>query len=158
MKRRDLGSAIFLLAFGLLAVFEARKLTLGTPGRPGAGFFPFSLGLALCGISVALVARAWLLADGKAPAGAAPVEQPEVSARLQWPKIIYTLLAMLVYAFLLDLLGFLATTVLLLLFLLRTIEPQRWPVAVGVSVASAVGAYGLFKWLGVRLPPGLWPL
>ncbi len=158
MKRRDLGSAAFLLAFGLLAVFEARKLTLGTPGRPGPGFFPFSLGLALCGISVAPAARAWRPADGAPPAGAATAEQPEVSARLQWPKIVYTLLAMLVYAFLLDLLGFLATTVLLMLFLLRAIEPQRWPVAVGVSIASAVGAYGLFKWLGVRLPPGLWPL
>jgi len=156
MRRYDLASALFLLAFGLLAVFEARKLTLGTLGRPGPGLFPFALGVALCAVAVALVVRAWRLAEGAA-AGTAPADRPHPAVRARWPKVTYTLLAMLLYAFLFEVLGFPAATALLMLFLLRVIEPQRWSVALGVAVATALGAFGLFKWLGVRLPPGQLP-
>ncbi len=157
MKKYDVGSALFLLAFGLLAVFEARKLTLGTLGRPGPGFFPFYLGVAMCLVALGLAARGAWARGGEVAAGPVPGEQPAGPGRRQWSKVLYTLLGLLVYAFILEPIGFPAASVLLMLFLFRVIEPQRWSVAVVTSLGTALGAYGLFKWLGVRLPPGRWP-
>ena len=152
MRRADVGSALFLLLFGLAGAGEARRLALGTPGRPGPGFFPFSLGIALALIGVALLVRAvWggrIESAYRLRAG----ERPH-----RW-KVVATLAAMFLYAFVLEVLGFVLATALLVLFLFRAIEPQPWAVALGGSLLTALGAYVLFKrWLGVQLPAGPWP-
>jgi putative tricarboxylic transport membrane protein len=151
MKRYDLGSALFLLVFGLVAAVEARRLALGTPGRPGPGFFPFYLGTALCLVALALVLRAaW---GGGEKAGA----RPEAGEGPQRWKVVATLAALFAYAFVLEVLGFVAATALLIFFLFRVIERQSWAISVGGSILTAGFAYILFKaWLGVQLPAGLW--
>jgi hypothetical protein len=45
----DAAVAVILLAFGAVVVFEARRLGAGwTSDGPGAGYFPFYIGLILC--------------------------------------------------------------------------------------------------------------
>jgi len=151
MKRYDAGSALFLALFGLAAAMEARRLALGTPGRPGPGFFPFYLAVALCSVAVALLLRAAWRGGGEA------ASRPEAEGGLQRWKVVATLAALFVYAFILEIVGFVAATTLLVLFLFRVVERQSWLVAVGGSILTAGGSYALFKlWLGVQLPGGLW--
>lgn len=151
MKRYDAGSALFLLLFGLAAAVEARRLALGTPGRPAPGFFPFYLSVALSLVALALVLRAALRRRDK------PGARPEAGGPLERWKVIATLGALFVYAFVLEILGFVATTALLIFFLFRVIERQSWAVSVGGSILTAGFSYVLFKvWLGVQLPAGLW--
>jgi hypothetical protein len=52
-------------------------------------------------------------------------------------------------------LGFLLSTFVFLVFLLRVIEPQRWPVALLGSIAVSVAFFCLFE-LGLKsqLPKG----
>ena len=75
----------------------------------------------------------------------------------QWGKIIYILGALSLYAFFLEFLGYLISTFLLMFFLFRAVEKQKWPVVILGSLSTSLLTYGLFKiWLQVQLPVGLW--
>ncbi len=60
------------------------------------------------------------------------------------------------FALALERLGFLLTTFLLMISLLRAIEAQKWRKVVVVALATALISYAIFSWLlGVPLPAGL---
>lgn len=148
---RERVAAAVLLLVGLAGAFEARRLSIGEVSRPGPGFFPFYLGVALAVVALALLARS--LAR-RAPAAPPPGGEP-----LRRAKAVWTLLAGVAYAFLLEPLGFLVTTFLLLFFLFTVIEPKRWTTAVALSALTALATWIVFKlWLGVQLPGGVWRL
>ena len=70
-------------------------------------------------------------------------------------KVGLLLVVLVAYTFLLDPLGYLLCTFLLVLFMLRAIDPQRWTVALGMAAVTAVGSYVVFAvWLTVPLPRG----
>jgi hypothetical protein len=47
-------------------------------------------------------------------------------------------------------------TFLVVVFMLRVLEPRRWPLALGVAGLASGGSYVLFDlWLKVPLPPGV---
>ena len=150
MRGHDLGAAAVLLAFGLFALSQARGLRFGSIVSPGPGFFPLCLAAALTLVSVALVVRAV-----RAPLAATrPAPSNRVGGRL---TVIGTLGALVVYALVLERLGFLLATFVLLLFFFKALQRQRWVAALGGSVATSLVAYLVFKvWLGVNLPAGLW--
>lgn len=151
MRKSDLWSAGVLLLFGLLAAFEARQLTVGEPGKPGPGFFPFFLAVALSLVTLALVVRSVLNPEKR------EAVRQESPVPLQWGKVAWTLVGLFAYAFLLEPLGFPLATVLLMFFLFRAVDPLSWAGAVGGSLATSLLTYALFKFgLGVRLPPGPW--
>jgi putative tricarboxylic transport membrane protein len=65
------------------------------------------------------------------------------------------LLILAAYTFLLDPLGYPLCTFLLVLFMLRVTDPQRWAFALGMAAITAVGSYVIFAiWLSVPLPRG----
>lgn len=147
MRRRDLGAAAVLLAFGLFAVTQARGLRFGSIVAPGPGFFPLCLSAALCLTSLALLVGAWRETPGTAVAPAAGGQRFAV---------IGTLAGLLVYALVLEPLGFLLATFGLLLFFFKALQRQSWLVAVGGAVATSLVSHLVFKvWLGVNLPGGL---
>lgn len=144
---RDRVAALVLLLFGLGGTFGARRLTIGDPGHPGPGFFPFWLALALAGVALALLLR-------PAPA-AAPVAV--AAEHLRHGKVVLALLAGAAYAAALEPLGFVVTTLLFLLFLFRAVEPRRWSSSVVIAAATAIAGHLVFKvWLDVQLPAGPW--
>ena len=148
MIARHRAAAAALLLFGLAGAFEARRLAVGGPSRPGPGFFPFWLAVTLCLVAVLLLLQRGesIAARGFAPA-----------AGLRRDKVVLTLLGGLGYALLVEPLGFTATTFVFLLFLLTLIEPQRWVASIAISVVTAAASYVVFKvWLAVQLPVGPW--
>lgn len=152
MTRRDeLCAASILLLLGLGGTVEALKLTVGKPASPGPGFFPFFLALALSLTSLALVLRSLGLLERKE----ATTESSGALPRRE--KVAWTFFGLFVYAFVLEGLGFIPATFLLLLLLFRIIDPIGWPAAIGGSLATSLLTYLLFSsWLQVRLPPGPW--
>lgn len=147
MTGRDRAAAAVLLAFGLIALEEARKLRLGSIARPGPGFFPVVLAAAFSLVCVALLVVALRTSDTTAPPG----------ARLGWPKVVATMATLFVYAFALERVGFVITTFVLLLFFFKALERQRWATALAGSLATAFVTYLVFKvWLQVQLPAGPW--
>lgn len=148
MRGRELAAAGALLAFGLFALTQARGLRFGTIAAPGPGFFPLGLAAALCLAGIGLLVRA----ARTAPAGT-PAARPGVR-RL---AVVSTLGALLVYALVLERLGFLLATCALLLFFFKALQGQSWIAALSGAAATSLASYLLFKiWLGVNLPGGLW--
>ena len=147
MTGRDRAAAAVLLVFGLIALEEARKLRFGSIARPGPGFFPVVLAAAFSLVCLVLLVIAWREREAHAPTG----------ARLGWRKIVATISALFVYAFVLERVGFVAATFVLLLFFFKALERQRWTTALAGSLVTAFVTYLVFKvWLNVQLPAGPW--
>jgi putative tricarboxylic transport membrane protein len=131
--------------------WEARKLDMGRVVKPGPGFFPFWLGLALIIVSLTL-----LFQYGRKKIDPS-LSSPDLWKGLHWEKVLYSSVALLLYALFLESLGYILATVLLILFFFRAIEPQKWVVVIFGSVITSFITYFLFKlWLQVQLPRGLW--
>jgi len=146
VKREDIGSSLFWLLLGAGVAYAGWDLGLGKLRDPGPGFMLFWVGLIMVGLSLAIGAGALRRAPGAAVA---------LWAGSRWRKIILVVAALVGYAYALERLGFFLTTVLVLIFLFKAIEPQRWTVAVAGAVLTALAAYGLFSlWLGAQLPRG----
>jgi putative tricarboxylic transport membrane protein len=151
LKRHQIGCALFLVCFGIFICWEARKLDMGRVVKPGPGFFPFWLGLALIIVSLAL-----LVNYGRKKIDPS-LPSPDLWKGLHWEKVLYSSVALLLYALFLESLGYILATVLLILFFFRAIEPQKWVVVILGSVITSFITYFLFKlWLQVQLPRGLW--
>ncbi len=147
MMSRDRVAAVTLLVLGSGGALESRRLTLGSAGNPGPGFFPFWLALGLCAVAIALL----LVRPAAPPPAVASGE------RLGSGKVVLALAASAVYAFILPLLGFVASTFLFLLVMLTAIELRRWASSVVIAAMTAAVCHVLFKtWLDVQLPSGPW--
>ena len=139
-------SALFWVAVGLLTCYGASRLGLGSVAEPGVGFIFFWSGLILVILSLIV------LADAIRSSEDAVREMGEMN----WAKIALVLLALLLYAFFLERLGFVLTTFVLMSFLLGCIEGTNWFRSLGVAGAAALASYAIFElWLKIRLPKGL---
>lgn len=144
MVRRDVAVAILALAFGATAAFESAKLPFGTIHNPGQGFFPW-----WTSVVVVLLATILLIQALKLRASTALDKSGRIA------KVVALLVVLAAYTFLLDPLGYPICTFLLVLFMLRVLDPQRWTVALSMAALTAVGTYVVFAiWLSVPLPRG----
>jgi len=142
-------AAAALTIFGVVAVQQASRLPFGDVTRPAAGFFPLCLAVALTVVAAAVWVRA-LRGDPHVVAVAPPTRGGLVRAAA-------TLAALFAYAFSLEHVGFGVATFVLIVVLLRAIEPQPWPIALGGALVAVLASHVLFRvWLGVRLPVGPW--
>ena len=145
---RDVAMAAVLLLGAVAALVEGRHLPFGTVAAPGPGFFPRALAAGLAGVVVLLLARA--VVTGRA--AATPAAMPGGRTRLAGVVV-----ALFLFTAVVDHLGFVVATFLLMAALFRVVERHRWTIVVAESAAAAVVSHVVFKiWLGVRLPPGPW--
>jgi putative tricarboxylic transport membrane protein len=150
VKGRDVASGAVWLLIGAFVAWSGWDLELGAVNDPGSGFMLFWVGLVMIVLSLAVVLPA--LRPVTVPAAA-------LWGGTRWSRVGYVLVALIVYAWLLPRLGFLLTTALVMLFLFKVVEPQRWWVAVAGAVLSALIAYVVFKvWLGAQLPAGVFEI
>jgi putative tricarboxylic transport membrane protein len=144
MVSRDMVVAGLALAFGAVAIVESAKLPLGTVRNPGQGFFPWWTSVVI--VLLALVFLAQVLISRSSTSQHTPGRIAKVTALL---------LVLAAYTFLLDFLGYLICTFLLVLFMLRATDRQRWTVALSMALLAAMGSYLVFAiWLSVPLPRG----
>lgn len=148
MKRVDLIAAAALAALAGYILFESRQLNFGSMRVPHTGFFPRVLGILLAVMALAELVRALRRS--------APVLAGEKIAAEGWFRIGATLATMLGFALVLEWLGFLLATFVLMVLLLRAIEAPRWSKVFIFALMTSLFSYGLFAWLlGVPLPAGI---
>jgi hypothetical protein len=155
-------AAAALTIFGVVAVQQASRLPFGAVTRPAAGFFPLCLAVALTVVAAAVWLRA-LRGDPHVVAAAGSIDMggragpPMPPGRGGLARAAATLVTLFAYAFSLEHVGFGVATFVLIVVLLRAIEPQPWPVALGGALVAVLASHVLFRvWLGVRLPVGPW--
>jgi len=121
----------------------ASRLGFGSVHAPEPGFFPWLGGLALVGLSMALLFQAARRAD------------VAVASRGDWVRAASLLAALALYVPTLEPLGYPVATAALCAAALRILG-VRWPAALSVGLGLAVVTFVLFRRvLGVELPRGV---
>jgi len=138
----------FWIGLGLLVMILSYRLGLGGLRNPGPGLMPFLLGFFLCVIAVYFLLT--FLSRKQTLEGTAHAEQGRIHVWRLW----LVLASLFAYALLLEPLGFLITTFLVLLILFGTLD-NRWSTMLIASLLTALIAYCLFNYLGVQFPKGI---
>ena len=146
MKKQNRLSSFFWLLFSIFVCVESYRLSIGKFHDPGPGFFPFWLGLVLGSLSLILFALSFVAA----PDGG------EIFKKTKWGSIFIVLVALFIYAFVLEPIGFVGSTFLLVVLLIRVIERKDWYILVIVGVSASFFSYLVFQvWLQSQLPRGI---
>ncbi len=148
MRSRDIISSLFWAAMGIGTCYGGYKLDLGTLRDPGGGFIFFWIGVIMIGLSLGILIPA---VRRKVTKG----EMKAIWAGISWKKMVSVLAALFIYAYVFIPLGFILSTIFLLIFLFKAVEPQKWSWAILGAIVSTLAAYGVFRlWLGCQLPQG----
>ena len=147
MRKYDILSGLFLLAVAVAICVGSLQLHVGTLTEPGAGFFPLVTGLALGVFSIAILAQA-------PRSGGESVQfwAPEADKK----GLLLAFLFILVYALLLERVGFIGTTILFFVLMSRFVSRHRWTTAIFFALVTSFATYFVFDLLlRAPLPPGI---
>jgi hypothetical protein len=146
----DQVSTALWVIVGLAIALVSTTYGLGAAESPGTGFMPFLAGLAI--FFFASIGAIHGFVKRRAGSPWKPILQG-----VDWKKSFVVLAALIAYALLLKPLGFSLSTALFIAFLMRAVQPQKWPVVAAGAVGTALGAYAIFElWLKAQLPRGPW--
>lgn len=143
----ELWGGLAWLAFGLFVTWQGWTQGLGTLQEPGSGFAVFWTGIIATGLAATIVASA-LAAGG-----------PSLSSLwhdTRWQKVLLVMALLLVFGFFFEQIGFIPSSLILLLVLMRFIDPVPWWQAIVVSFGAVIGMWLLLsKFLKIQMPAGL---
>lgn len=145
MKSKELVPVLLFAAIGLFVVWSAWGQGVGSLFSPGAGLMPFCLGIGLTCVSFLLLL---VTLRGKVR----PSRSPE--GKIHWGRVASVVVALLVYALLLERLGYLIASEILL-FLLFLLAGSKRTGAVISSVITVIATYVFFTYFGLVFPAGL---
>jgi len=147
--RYDRVGGVIWMALGTALGIGSIKLGLGTLHRPGPGFMPF-----LAGSLLGLLGLALLLS--KTQEGSEKKRGEEISLRKFWEKGVYALIVSFLYILLLEPLGFLIATLLLIFALQKIMGARKWFVPISISFLAVGVSYLIFiVWLRISFPSGV---
>lgn len=150
--RADTLTSALLLAFATYVIHQGIDLDIGGASNPGSGYILFWTGLFMAALSAAV------LIGSLRPSGD-KTGFTEVFRDIRWSKVLYVTALLVVYTAILPHLGFVLTTLALLLVLFKTVEPQSWTAAIAGSVLTTLSAWLVFvHWLGTQLPSGVFEI
>lgn len=151
--RYDRITSLIWLTTSLVVIAGSAQYPFGAWSHPGPAFLPILCGAAMAALSLIVFLQSIWKAQGNRKE---EKRTPFLTAR--WPRLVVALAILLVYAFLLDYLGYLVMTFVFMLFVLKIVEPTKWRIAILEAVLAAAGSYLLFEiMLKMVLPRGIWP-
>lgn len=131
---------------------QSLRLPVWSATGPQEAFFPLTIAAIMIGMSLFILSRS-LLSSPTQNMGKSE-EQEEKSEISVFRVSTYGIL-MILYAIFFEKVGFLITSALFLLLVLRGTEKQNWQITIWISLAAIVGSYFLFVYfLAVPLPEG----
>ena len=137
------GGVVFCLAAAIL--WQGKHLAIGNLRQPGPGFFPNLIAVILIVLSLILLM-----------AGDKKIDKNPFIARQSGRRLLPVFLALLGYFFLLEFLGFVATSFLFMAVLFMTVTIQKWYRALLWALVTTGFAYLIFEvLLKSNLPKGV---
>lgn len=158
---RDLALSVSLLAFAVIwtwLVVDTIRPGLGH-GDIGPRAFPMVLGIILGGLSVLLFVRTLILRrDETTAAGTGDVDAMDEDSTSRWGSMVLVAIEISAYGFLLQKIGFLIATPILILFVLVIhLRLRSWKTILGMTLGMTLGCWLFFeKLLGIYLANGSW--
>jgi putative tricarboxylic transport membrane protein len=148
-KDANLWTGLFLMSLSGAVISEAFELEVGTPSNPGSGFMIFGASGVLGLLALHQFIKS--LRTCKRTSGAS-------AERIHWSRIVAVIATNFLYVFLLQAVGYLICTFLLLCFLFQVLERGRWVQRVVGSALTSFLTYLFFaRLLQLNLPKGLIP-
>ena len=142
-------SGSFGFLFALFTIKESLGIGVGSLRTPGPGLFPLAGGILLTVLSAIILLRAFFEPGKKA---GATTEKENENTRFA----VYAFLGILAYALILQWLGFLLSTFLLVIFFLKIFEHKKWWVMLVTAAIVSSTCYILFDYiLQSDLPLGI---
>ncbi|WP_406677879.1 tripartite tricarboxylate transporter TctB family protein [Moorella sp. ACPs] len=140
-------AGVFIIIIGIAVMINSyTELKLGDFHHPDSGFLPFWFGLALVFFSSLLVLQNLKTIDESVP----------FWKKGQWIKPLIAVLSVLVYGMIMELAGYLLSTLLFFLTWQAIIERERLVKTISISILGTIVMYLIFeRWLGVPLPQGV---
>ena len=146
MKRVNQIASLLFLAFSVYLVVKARQMEYFSNLGPGAGFFPFWLGLLLAALSTF-----WLIQSSIG--SREPLQKGFIPSGEGALRVLAVIVALVAFAWVVEALGFQLTMLVFLAVLLTALGRQKPLVTGVVAVAGSFGVYYIFtQWLDVSLP------
>lgn len=146
MKAAQLLAGLIFLAASVYVMTEALKLKYYDAIGPGAGFFPFWLGLAL-----GLLSLGWLVQVWRGDGG--DLGERFLSSRQGMGRVAVIVLALVLFVALLGPIGFRLAMLGFLLFMLTVLGRKNLLAKVVIALLGSFGFYyAFYNWLGVPLP------
>jgi putative tricarboxylic transport membrane protein len=147
LKSNDRITSLLLALLGLYVAFEGYSLKIGSLQDPKPGFMVLWAGILLAGLSLLLFMKTFRSQE-------ALRESPWKG--FQWQKGLKIVVYLIVYVAVFKWLGFLISTFALLLLLFKSLEPQRWSVALLLSAVTTILCFLVFGYfLELRFPQGI---
>lgn len=144
--RRDFVSGSVLFAASVFALWEALGLNFGTIRAPGSGFFPICLSVFLLIASAAIILKSLRATTSDLS-----------PSHLGSPPVWIAAVSFILYAVLLEQVGYVICTSLMLLLWTRGFGRMSWARSLVLTLASVGISYSGFVKLGVPLPHGILP-
>ena len=146
----ELWSGLVALALSLFVVWSGIDMGMGTINDPGSGYVVFYAGLLMILFSVIMLYSA--VKDG----GPTFVS---LWRDVLWTKPMIVIALLIAFTLAFETLGFLISTIILLIVLLRVIDPVPWVRAISIAVLVPLTCwYVLVKLLLIQLPAGVFQI
>ena len=149
MKKYHVIVIVFWIGLSLFVTVFSYRLGLGRFHTPGPGLMPFIAGILLLIVSLYLFIVSFSKTSGKQEISK---EEP---GQTNFVNIGFVLLSLLAYTLLLETLGYLITTFLVLIMLFRSAGSKRWSSVLIASALAAFLTYFVFTSFGLRFPTGI---
>lgn len=147
MSKHDRISSLIFMGLTLVICGESIRLGPGSFSDPGPGLVPLGSGLILGIFSTIVFIRSFERSGEK--------EEDFWVLGGKWGKIAWILISLVVYAFLIDHLGFLLVTFFWTGFVGWKIAKMSWWKALVASLITTLSCYLLFeRYLAIRFPRG----
>jgi len=139
---------LFWIGLGIFVMVFSYNLGLGRFNNPDSGLMSFLLGvifvlLSLYSLVMSLLKKS---VDKETP--------KENRGQTSYRKIGLVLVALFMYSFILEKIGFVITTWIFLFLLFRSMG-NRWITTFIASTFTVLATYFVFTYFGVRFPPGI---
>jgi hypothetical protein len=142
------------IGIGIVVSLLSWRTEVGSFHEPGPGFIGLMAGLFLIGIGFAMVALT-LVSSISSSYGLGSRATFRIPS---WPRLAYTVGLLVSYGLLLDKLGYIVTTFLVMWGLFYNREKGRWYTSCLASLLSVAITYLLFEvWLHCQFPRGIFP-
>jgi len=156
MTTRNFGKieSLFWSGLGVIMCALAWRVNLGSLYEPGPGFVAFATGLFI--FSIGLVLFFSEILSRAVPNNSSVLRR--VFQNISWFQLAYTMALLIIYALLLNTLGYILTTFLVMWGLFHDWVKNRWASSLLVSLITVGVTYAVFEvWLHCQFPRGIFP-
>ncbi len=149
MRKAEQIVSLLWIGFSIGVCIASLRLDLGRLSDPGPGFLPLGTGALIGILALSHFVRVTFLRTEK--------RETKLSwTQVHWEKGCYVVIALTLYAILLEWIGYIVSTFALMLFLFSILERRSWWSVLIRSLLVIIVTYFVFaRWLMVQFPKGV---